>query len=176
MIKIIAVAVVLVVAAVLILAATRPDTFRVQRSASIQAPPDKVFPLINDLRRFSAWSPYEKKDPNMVRAYSGPAAGPGATYAFSGNKDAGKGTIKITDATEASQVRMNLLMLEPIECDNKVEFTLEPKGDVTQVTWSLQGPVPYMAKIVHLFLDMDKMVGKDFEVGLENLKHLAEAA
>jgi hypothetical protein len=175
MLKAIALAIALLITAVLVLAATRPGSFRVTRSATIQAPPERIQPLISDLRRFSTWSPYEKKDPKMVRAYTGPASGEGATYAFVGNKDVGRGVIRITEATKSS-VRMNLVMHEPFECDNRVEFVLQPKEGATQVTWSLQGPVPFAARIVHLFVDMDAMVGRDFETGLADLRKLAEAA
>lgn len=175
MLKLIALAAILLVGGILLYAATRPDTFRVQRTTLVQAPPDRIYPLISDLRRFSAWSPYEKKDPNMVRAYTGPESGPGAAYAFTGNKEVGKGAIRITSVTPGALVRMSLTMVEPIECDNRVEFRLEPNGKATTVTWALEGPVPYFAKIVHLFLDMDSMVGKDFETGLADLKKLAEA-
>ena len=176
MLKLTLLAIAVLIGGILILAATRPDTFRVQRTATIQAPPERIYPLISDLRQFNAWNPYEKKDPNIVGAYSGPASGPGAAYAFTGNKDVGKGAIRITSATPAQSVRMDLVMLEPFACDNRVEFRLEPSGSATKVTWSLEGPVPYVAKVVHIFLDMDKMVGKDFEVGLSNLRNLAEAA
>ena len=174
MLKLTLLVIALAIGGVLILAALRPDTFRVQRTTLVQAPPERIHPLINDLRRFNAWNPYEKKDPNVVGAYTGPASGPGASYAFTGNKDVGKGAISITSA-EPDVVRMRLTMLEPFECDNRVEFRLEPNGQGTNVTWALEGPVPYVAKIVHLFLDMDKMVGRDFESGLAGLKKLAEA-
>lgn len=173
MLKAIALAIGLLVIAILVLAATRPDTFRVTRSATIQAPPDKIHPLISDLRNFNRWNPYERKDPNIVGAYSGPAAGAGAAYAFTGNKEVGKGAIRITSATP-EVVRMDLVMLEPFEADNRVEFRLEPNGATTNVTWSLEGNAPFPAKVVHLFLDMDSMVGKDFESGLASLKKLAE--
>jgi hypothetical protein len=164
----------LVVGGVLVLAATRPDQFRVQRTAIVQAPADKIYPLISDLRQFNTWNPYEKKDPNIVGAYSGPASGAGAAYAFTGNKDVGKGAIKITSATP-EVVRMDLVMLEPFKADNRVEFRIEPAGPATKVTWALEGRAPFFAKVIHLFLDMDSMVGKDFEAGLAGLKKLAEA-
>ena len=159
---------------VLIFAATRPDTFRVQRTAIVQAPAAKIYPLISDLRQFNTWNPYEKKDPNIVGAYSGPASGAGAAYAFTGNKEVGKGAIRITSATP-EVVRMDLVMLEPFEADNRVEFRIEPAGSATKVTWALEGKPPFFAKVIHLFLDMDSMVGKDFESGLAGLKKIAEA-
>jgi hypothetical protein len=175
MLKLTLLVIALLVGGVLILAATRPDTFRVQRTAIVQAPADKVYPLISDLRQFNTWNPYEKKDPNIVGAYSGPATGPGAAYAFKGNKDVGKGAIRITSATP-EVVRMDLVMLEPFEADNRVEFRIEPAGPATKVTWALEGKAPFVAKVIHLFLDMDSMVGKDFESGLAGLKKLAEAS
>ena len=156
------------VAAVLIAAATRSDVFRVQRSASIKAGPDRIFPLINDLHRFNTWNPFERKAPNLKRSYSGPESGKGAAYAFD------SGTIEIIDTAPPSKVTMTLHMLEPIETRNTVDFILQPKGDRTEVTWAMHGPVPYLAKIVHLFIDMDRMVGGEFEAGLASLKAIAE--
>jgi uncharacterized protein YndB with AHSA1/START domain len=174
MLKIIALVLVVLVVALLIYAATKPDTFRVQRSASIKAPAEKIFALINDLRDFNTWNPYEKKDPNIKGNYSGPSRGKGAAYAFEGNKEVGKGSIEITEATPPHKVAMNLNMIHPFEAHNIVEFTLQPDGTATNVTWSMHGPLPYIAKIVHLVFDMDRMVGKDFEAGLANLKAVAE--
>ena len=141
------------VAGVLIAAATRSDTFRVQRSASSKAAPKKIFPLIDDLRRFNTWNPFEKKDSNVKGSYSGAPSGKGAAYALDGNKNVGKGTIEIVDTAPAS---------------------LQPRGDTTEVTWAMQGPVPYVAKIIHLFIDMDRMIGTEFEAGLASLKTIAE--
>ena len=174
MFKIIAIVVVVLVVALLIYAATKPDDFRVQRSASIKAPSEKIFPLISDLRSFNTWNPYEKKDPNMKGNYSGPSSGKGAAYAFDGNKDVGKGSIEITESSPTSKVTMKLNMMEPFEAHNIVEFTLQAVGDTTNVTWAMSGHTPYVAKIVHVFFDMDSMVGKDFEIGLANLKVVAE--
>jgi len=137
MFKIIATVVVVIIAAVLLFATTEPDTFRFQRTASIKAPPEKIFPFINDLQRFNTWNPYEKKDPNMKGAYSGPGAGKGAAYAFAGNKDVGKGSIEITESSPPNQVSMRLTMLEPFEARNNVEFTLQPRGETTEVTWAI---------------------------------------
>ena len=174
MIKGIAIVVVLLIAVVLIFAATRPDKFRVQRSAGIKAPPEKIFPFINDLRNFGAWSPYEKKDPAMKRSFSGPASGKGAVYEWDGDKNVGQGRMEIADTAPPSKVTIKLDFVRPFETHNMVEFTLAPKGDATDVTWAMQGPTPYVAKLMHVFFDMDSMVGKDFEAGLANLKSLAE--
>jgi carbon monoxide dehydrogenase subunit G len=174
MLKIIAIVFVVLVAAVLLFAATRPDTFSVQRTTSIKAPPDKIFALVNDLRRFNTWNPYEKKDPNLKGSYSGAASGKGAVYAFAGNQDVGKGSVEIMDSAPPHKVSMQLHMIEPMEARNNVEFTIEPRGDSTNVTWAMHGPVSYFGKIVHLFFNMDRMVGGDFEAGLANLKAVAE--
>lgn len=168
------IAVVVLLAGLLIFAATKPDIFRVQRSASIKAPPEKIFPYINDFERWSAWSPYEKKDPAMKRTRSGPASGKGAVYAWEGNSEVGSGRMEITETSSPSRVALKLDFTRPMEAHNVVEFTLEGKDGMTNVTWAMQGPVPYLAKIVHVFFNMDSMVGKDFEAGLTNLKSIAE--
>jgi Polyketide cyclase / dehydrase and lipid transport len=174
MFKIIALVVVVLLAALLIYAATKPDTFRVQRSASINAPPEKIFSHINDFHSWGPWSPYEKKDPAMRRTYSGSANGRGAVYEWDGDKTVGKGRIEITESSLPTKVTMALDMLTPFEAHNIVVFTLDPKGDSTNVTWAMNGHTPYIAKVVHVFFDMDSMVGKDFETGLANLKTIVE--
>jgi hypothetical protein len=160
-------------AGVLAYAATKPDTFRVQRAATIKAPADKIFPLINDLRAQSTWSPFEK-DPDMKRTHSGPAQGAGATYEWDGNRQVGAGRIAITDAKAPSQVTLALNMFRPMEAHNVVEFTLQPQGDATTVTWVMHGAQPYLAKVMSTVIDCDKMVGSMFEEGLTKLKALAE--
>ena len=175
MVKTIVISVIVLIVAVLIYAATRPDTFRIQRSASINAPPDKIFTILNDFHRSESWSPYEKKDPMMKRTFSGAASGKGAVYEFDGNKEVGKGRLTITDTVPPSKVTIALDIVEPFAAHNIVEYTLESKGDATQVTWSMTGQSPYVAKVICLFMNMDRMVGKDFEVGLANLKVVAEA-
>jgi uncharacterized protein YndB with AHSA1/START domain len=170
----IAVAIVIVVAGILIYAATRPDTFRVQRSVSIKAPPEKIFALINDLHAWSAWSPYEKKDPGMKRTFGGAAAGKGAIYEWDGDKNVGKGRMEITDATSPSKIVIKLDFYKPFEGHNTAEFTMEPKGDNTVVTWAMYGPAAFMMKVMGIFMNMDNMIGNDFAVGLANLKAVAE--
>ena len=162
------------IAVVLILAAMKPDQFRVQRTAAIKAPPDKIFPLINDFKAWPAWSPYETKDPEMKRTYGNASSGRGAIYAWDGNSNVGAGNMLITDAPAPSKVALDLNISRPIEAHNKVEFTLVPAGDSTTVTWAMNGNAPYWAKIFHVFFDMDKMVGDDFEAGLAKLKAVAE--
>jgi uncharacterized protein YndB with AHSA1/START domain len=175
MLKIIAIFVAALIAGILIFAATKPDTFRVQRATSIKAPPEKVFALINDFNRWGAWSPWEKKDPAMKRTFGATTSGKGATYAWEGNKDVGQGSMEIAESVPASKVALKLDFLKPFEAHNTVEFTLDSKGDTTNVTWVMQGPTPYFAKIIHVFVNMDSMVGKDFEAGLANLKSAAES-
>jgi uncharacterized protein YndB with AHSA1/START domain len=162
-----------VVAAILIIAATKPDTFRVQRATSIKAPPEKIFPLINDLHSHTAWSPFEK-DPAMKKTHSGAPQGKGAVYEWEGNRQVGKGRIEIADTTPPSKVTLNLDMLTPFEAHNIVEFTLVPAGDATIVTWAMSGRQPYMAKVMGTVINCDKMVGSQFEEGLAKLKALAE--
>ena len=174
MFKKIAIVIVVLIVALLAYAATRPDTFRVQRAASIKAPPEKVFALLNDFQRWEAWSPWEKKDPAMKRTFSAVSSGKGAQYAWEGNREVGQGRMEIAESVPPSRLAIKLDFLKPFEAHNRVEFTLEPKGEATNVTWAMQGDTPYLAKIVHVFLNMDKLVGNDFEAGLANLKTIAE--
>jgi hypothetical protein len=172
----IAVAGLLAVAIVVVLglAATKPDTFRVQRAASSKAPPEKIFALINDFGRWGAWSPYEAKDPAMKRSRSGAATGKGAVYEWDGDKNVGKGRMEIADASPPSKVTIKLDFEKPFEAHNIVEFTMTPRGAATDVSWDMHGPAPFVSKVMQVFFSMDDMVGKDFETGLANLKTLAE--
>lgn len=174
MFKKIAIVIVVLLAAVAVFAATKPDTFRVTRATSIKAPPEKIFALINDFHQWRSWSPYENKDPTLKRAFSGAASGKGAVYEWEGNKDVGKGRMEIADTSPPSKVTIKLDFFTPFEAHNSVEFTLAPAGDSTHVTWDMQGPAPFFSKIMQVFIDMDNMVGKDFETGLANLKTIAE--
>jgi hypothetical protein len=175
MLKVIGLAVAVLAGVVLAVAATRPNEFRVQRSASIQAPAEKIFPHINDLHAFNRWNPFNKKDPNVKGSYSGAASGAGAAYAFEGNNDVGRGRIEITESSPASEVRMNLHFASPLEAHNFVEFTLRPKGDSTSVTWAIHGPMPFVSKLFGMFCDMDAMIGQEFEQGLAELKSIVES-
>ena len=177
MLKTIAVVVVILVVGlglVLGYAATLPDEFRVLRRISINAPPETIFPLLDDHRRVATWSPYEKKDPAMKRAFSGAASGKGAVYEWDGDGNVGKGRIEIVDSVAPSKVTLKLDMIKPFEGHNTVEFTLQPQGETTTVTWAMHGAVPYMAKLFCMLMNGDRMVGDDFEAGLANLKALAE--
>jgi uncharacterized protein YndB with AHSA1/START domain len=166
--------VLVIVAAILIFAATRPDNFRVERAATINAPPEKIFALLNDFHQWSAWSPWEKLDSNMTRAFSGPMLGVGSVYEWSGNKDVGMGRMEIASEAAPMRLLINLDFLEPFESHNTAEFTLESRGESTNVVWSIQGPSNYVMKVMTVFTSMDAMMGKDFEAGLANLKALAE--
>lgn len=170
---IIGVVVAVAIAGILLYAATKPDSFRVQRVVLINAPPDKVFPLINDMKAWTAWSPYEKKDPAMKRTYGAVTAGKGATYAWDGDKNVGQGSMEIVESGPRKIV-LKLDFLKPFEAHNMGEFLLEPKGDSTSVTWAIYGPSPYMSKVVGTFMNIDDMIGRDFEKGLADLKVAAE--
>ena len=162
------------IAAVLLYAATLPDTFRVERTATIAAPPEQVFLHVNDFHRWIAWSPWEKKDPAMQRSHSGVPAGKGAAYAWDGNQKVGQGRMEIVESDAPARVKIQLDFLKPFEAHNMAEFTFTPAGNGTQVTWAMYGPTPYLSKVMQVFVSMDRMVGPDFEAGLANLKQLVE--
>lgn len=174
MLKKILVLIIVAVAIVLCLAMLKPNTFTIQRSTTINAPPDKVFAILNDFHNWQAWSPFEKLDPAMKRTISGPPSGPGAVYEWSGNDKAGAGRMEITEATAPSHIAVKLDFIKPFEGHDTAEYTLQPVDSSTNVTWSMHGPNPLMSKVVQVFMNMDKMVGKDFEEGLSNLKAIAE--
>jgi uncharacterized protein YndB with AHSA1/START domain len=173
MLTIVAVIAILVVA-VLIYAATRPDRFRIERSASIKAPPERIFSLLNSFHQWEAWSPWEKVDPAIKRTYSGAESGRGATYAWQGNKNIGEGCMEIIESTPNSRLAIKIDFLKPFEAHNTVEFTLEPQGDTTKVTHAMFGPTPFISKVMGLFFNMEKMVGPKFEEGLASVKAIAE--
>ncbi|CAJ0807771.1 SRPBCC family protein [Ralstonia holmesii] len=175
MLKIIAIVIVVAIAAVLGFAATRPDTFKVQREIDIKAPPEEVFALINDFHHWTTWSPWEKRDPAMKRTYGSPASGKGANYAWDGSREVGAGRMEIVDSTSPSRIQIQLDFLKPFAAHNTAEFTLKPDGDVTHVTWAMYGPSPFISKVMGLFFSMDAMIGKDFEAGLANLKSAAQS-
>jgi len=174
-VAIIAVILVIAIAAVLILAATKPDGFRVQRSLTIKAPPEPLFALINDFHRWGAWSPWENKDPAMKRTFSGPASGPGAVYAWDGNRNVGSGRMEILESAAPSAILIKLDFFKPFEGHNTAEFTLSPQQDATTVNWVMRGPTPFISKVMQVFMNFDTMIGKDFEQGLANLKKATEA-
>lgn len=175
MLKKIALVMVILIVTILIYAATRPDSFRVERSAVIEAPPEEIFTRLEDLHQWAAWSPWERKDPAMKRTHSGAARGTGAVYAWDGNDDVGQGSMEVIETVPPSRLVIRLDFIKPFEAHNIVEFALRPEGEATNVTWSIHGPSPYVSKLMGLFFDMDAMIGKDFEDGLARLKTLAEA-
>ncbi len=161
------------VGTVLVYATTRPDSLRVQRVAIINAPPEKIVPLINDFHRWSAWSPYEKVDPALKRNYSGAADGKGAVYEWQGNLQVGQGRMEIIE-TSPSRIAIKLDFIKPLEGHDIATFTLTPEGGATKVAWTMEGPSPYIGKVIGVFVNMDTMIGSDFEAGLANLKAIAE--
>lgn len=173
MLKRILIAVVILIAILLIWAATRPDTFSVQRTISINATPARIEPLISDLHNWSSWSPFEKYDPAMKKTFSGAERGKGAVYEWEGNSRAGKGRMEITSVSP-SLVAIKLDFIKPFEGHDSVEFTLEPHGQSTNVTWAMHGENRYIAKVMGLFMSMDKMIGREFDTGLASLKAVAE--
>jgi hypothetical protein len=154
-------------------AVTQPDTFRVQRAATINAPAEKLTGILTDLRRGAEWSPYEKKDPAMKKTFSGPASGPGAKLEWDGNRDVGAGSLTVADVTP-SKVTLNLAMTRPMNANNIVEYSFAPQGNATTMTWAMHGPMPLISKVICVFMNFDRMIGADMERGLQDLKALAE--
>lgn len=160
----------------LVYASTKPDEMRVERQITIKAPADKIFPLINDFQAWQSWSPYEAKDPGMKRELGVPIAGKGATYAWDGNKEVGQGKMEIIESEPSSRVVIKLTFLRPMENEGTATFTLAPNADGTDVTWTMVMPAPLISKVMSVFFDLDQMIGKDFDVGLANLKSKVETA
>ena len=173
-IAIVAVVLAVAIAVVLILAASKPNTFSVQRAIAIKAPPERIFPLINDFHQWGTWSPYENKDPAMKRSYSGAERGQGAVYGWEGNKNVGSGRMEILDAQAPSKIVIKLDFFTPFEGHNTAEFTMLPQGNATSVTWLMHGPAKFIHRLMQVFMNLDTMIGKDFEVGLVNLKNITE--
>jgi uncharacterized protein YndB with AHSA1/START domain len=173
MFKLIGLVLVLLIAGVLIYASTKPDTFRMERSTIIKAPPEKISAYLSDFKQWAAWSPWDEKDPAMKRSFSGAASGKGAIYGWEGNNKVGTGSMEVLEV-QPQKVSVKLDFLKPFEAHNTADFILEPQGDSTKVTWAMFGPANLMTKVVHVFMSMDKMVGPDFEAGLAKLKAAAE--
>jgi uncharacterized protein YndB with AHSA1/START domain len=170
----IVVVLILIIATLLGYAATRPKTFKVQRSTTIQAPAEKVFTLINDFHNWPLWSPWEKLDPAMKKTISGAPTGKGAIYEWEGNSKAGKGRMEIVDSNAPSRMDIKLDFEKPFRSNNRTEFLLAPQGSATQVTWTMTGPSAFMMRLMGIFMNMDNMIGKDFDAGLAGIKALAE--
>ena len=168
--------IVLGAAAVAVYIATRPDEFTITRSKHISAPPDKIFPHLNDFRKWAAWSPWERLDPALTRNYGGAPSGPGSTYEWEGNNKVGKGRMEITDAAAPTRVDIRLEFIRPWTATNTTVFTLTPDATGTTVQWSMSGKNDYKGKAFSMVMNMDKLVGADFERGLDALKGIAEAS
>jgi len=174
MLKIAVIVIAVLIAAILLYAASRPDTFRVERSTSIKASPEKVFALINDFHRWEAWSPWEKVDPAVKRSYSGPVNGVGAVYEWNGNKDVGQGRIEIIDSSPPSKLMLKIDFFKPMEAHNRIDFTLAAHGDTTTITQAIYGPNNFVSKLMHIFVNVDKMIGDKFKEGHGSIKIIAE--
>jgi uncharacterized protein YndB with AHSA1/START domain len=163
-----------IVVVFLAIVATRPSEFRVARTATIAAPAPAVFAQVNDFHRWGAWNPWAKIDPAMKQTYEGAPAGVGAIYMWAGNNEVGEGRMTIIESRPSDLIRITLEFQKPFRATNTAEFTFEPEGDRTVVTWSMRGRNNFIVKTVHLFMDMDKMVGGNFEKGLADMKSVVE--
>lgn len=164
------------IAALLALAATRPGTFRVERGIAIGAPREAIHPMIEDFRRWTEWSPWEGRDPAMAREFSGPPRGTGSVYGWRGNKQVGQGRMEILDSRAPERVDIQLDFIAPWEGHNRTRFALEPADGGTRVTWTMDGAASFPMKLMGLFMNFDRMIGRDFEAGLAKMKQAAEAA
>jgi carbon monoxide dehydrogenase subunit G len=174
MLKTIGLILVLAVAAILLLALTKPSSFRVERSITIAAPPEKIAALINDFHQWNAWSPWAQLDTSMKTTYSGPPSGVGSVYEWEGNSKVGKGRMEIL-AVEPTKTTIKLDFLKPFEGRNTTDFVLEPQGSATRVNWIMNGPIRFFpGKVMSVFTTMDKVIGPDFDKGLANMKAAAE--
>jgi uncharacterized protein YndB with AHSA1/START domain len=175
-VAIVAIVFAIAIAVILILAATKPDGFSIRRTAVVDAPAQRIFPLINNFRQWANWSPWENRDPAMKRTYSGAESGKKAVYAWDGNKNVGSGRMEILDATSPSKIVIKLDFFKPFEGHNTAEFTLVPERNpsATSITWVMHGPSSFMSRVMQVFMNLDKMIGRDFEAGLANLKRLTE--
>jgi len=176
MLKKILIAIAAIVVVFVVVVAIQPSEFRIVRSATISAPAPAVFAQVNDFHNWEAWSPWAKVDPAMKQAYEGPPAGTGAIYTWAGNDQVGEGRMTLTESRPSDLIRIKLEFLKPFAATNTAEFTFKPEGNQTVVTWSMTGKNNFIAKAVHLFMNMDKMVGGQFEEGLAELKSVVEAA
>jgi hypothetical protein len=168
--------IILVAIAAFAYAETQPAAFRVQRTTSINALPDEIFPFLDDFQRWPEWSPWEGRDPAMKRTFTGAQAGRGAVYAWRGNRKVGAGRMEIIETSPPLRLVIALHFLKPFEVRNTAEFHLEPAGPATRLTWAMQGRANPVMRTMGLFMNMDQMIGRDFETGLANLKRVSEAS
>jgi hypothetical protein len=164
----------LLVGGLLLYAANRADTFRVERHVVINRRPADIFPLLEDFHRWAEWSPWEDLDPALLRTYRGADRGKGAIYEWEGNRKVGKGHMEITRIDSPTHLTIDLSFVRPFKAENAAAFDLEPQGAGTEVTWAMYGPLPFASKLMSMFVSMDAMIGKDFERGLAKLKAVAE--
>jgi uncharacterized protein YndB with AHSA1/START domain len=167
-----AMAVVIVIT--LAIAAFRPSTIQIQRSRNMNAPAERVFALINDFHNWPLWAPQDLEDPTMKRTFSGPVAGVGATSEWSGSGNSGKGRMSIVESEAPKRISIAVDFVKPFEAHNQNEFTLEPSGTSTKVTWKMRGTNAYFMKVMGLFVNVDRLMGEHFEHGLENLQKACE--
>lgn len=165
-----------VIVLLFIVIATRPDTYHVERSATISAPPEAVYAQVADFHKWSAWSPWEKLDPNMTRTFEGTPGTVGSSYGWTGNDEVGAGTMKVLNVDPNKRIEINLHFIKPFDSEAKNGFAFEPTGKETKVTWFMDGPHNFISKAMCMFMDMDKVIGKDFEKGLADMKKIVEAA
>jgi hypothetical protein len=170
------VVIVLIIAIFCVVVAMQPAHYTVERSATINAPAPVVFAQVNDFHKWQAWSPWEKIDPNMKKEFSGAAAGNGAVYSWAGNNDVGEGKMTITDSHPSDNIKIKLEFVKPFTATNATDFTFTPQGNQTNVKWTMSGDNNFVAKAFSMFMNMDKMVGGDFEKGLAQMKTVSEAA
>jgi len=173
MLKKIVIGIAVIVATVLAFAATKPDTFHFERLATIAAPPEKIAALVTDFRQWQVWSPWEDLDPQMMRTFRGPESGPGAVYEWSGNSSAGQGRMEVLSAS-AEEIEIKLDFIKPMATSNMLRFALTPRPQGTEVVWSMDGPMPYLSKLMTVFVSMETLLANDFERGLADLKAAAE--
>lgn len=168
--------IVLVVVVFCVAAALQPADFRITRTAAINAPPEKVFEQVNDFHKWDAWSPWAKLDPAMKTMYGGAPAGVGSAYSWVGNDQVGEGTMAIAESHPYEHIKINLEFIKPFSAKNVTEFTFKPEGDKTNVTWTMSGTNNFVGKAFGMVMNMDKMVGGDFEKGLAQLKTVSESS
>jgi len=176
MLKKILIAVGIIVVVFVIIVAMQPADYRIVRSASMSAPAPAVFAQVNDFHNWEAWSPWAKRDPAMKQTYEGAAAGTGAIYMWAGNKEVGEGRMTLTESRPSELIKINLEFIKPFASTCTSEFTFKPEGDQTGVSWSMAGKNNFIAKAFCMFMNMDKMVGGDFEKGLAKMKSVVESA
>jgi hypothetical protein len=176
MLKIILISLAVIIVLFIVIVALQPSEFRVARSTNISAPPSTVFAQVNDFHKWEAWNPWGKNDPAMKQSYEGAPSGTGAVYAWAGNKEVGEGRMTIIESRPSDLIRVKLEFFKPFTATNTAEFMFKPEGNQTAVTWSMTGNNNFMAKAIHLFMNMDKMIGGQFEKGLASMKSVAEAA